>query len=55
MDFLAVFTKLMSFEVLTKLSFLTKLTQNDGQLESAVKKLRLWLIFLTAQQCNGNE
>jgi hypothetical protein len=24
-------------------------------LESAVKKLRLWLNFLTAQQCNGNE
>jgi hypothetical protein len=46
---------LMSFAVLTKLSFLTKLTQNDGPLESAVKKLRLWLNFLTAQQCKGNE
>jgi hypothetical protein len=45
----AVFTKLMSFAVLTKL------TQNDGLLESAVEKLRLWLNFLTAQQCNGNE
>jgi hypothetical protein len=47
--------KLMSFAVLTKLSFLTKLTQNDGPLEIAVKKFRLWLNFLTAQQCNGNE
>jgi hypothetical protein len=40
---------LMSFAVLTKL------TQNDGLLKSAVKNLRLWLNFLTAQQCNGNE
>jgi hypothetical protein len=50
-----VFTKLMSFTVLTKLSFLMKLVQNDGSLENAVKKLRLWLNFSTAQQCNGNE
>jgi hypothetical protein len=41
-----VYTKLMSFIVLTKFSFLTKLTQNDGPLENAVKKLRLWLNFL---------
>jgi hypothetical protein len=45
----------MSFAVLTKLSFLTKLLQNDGPLENAVKKLRLWLNFSTAQQRNGNE
>jgi hypothetical protein len=34
---------------------LTKLIQNDGLLENAVKKLRLCLNFSTAQQCNGNE
>jgi hypothetical protein len=34
---------------------LTKLIQNDGSLENAVKKLRLWLNFITSQQCNGNE
>jgi hypothetical protein len=34
---------------------LTKLIQDDGLLENAVKKLRLWLNFSTAQQCNGNE
>jgi hypothetical protein len=34
---------------------LTKLIQNDGSLENAVKKLRLWLKFSTAQQCSGNE
>jgi hypothetical protein len=45
----------MFFTVLTKLSLLTKLIQNDGSLENAVKKLRLWLNFSTAQQCNDNE
>jgi hypothetical protein len=55
MDFFAVFSKLMSFAVLTKLAFLMKLTQNDGLLENAVKKLQLWLKFSTAQQCNDNE
>jgi hypothetical protein len=39
----------MSFAVLMKLSLLTKLTQDDGLLESAAEKLRLWLNFLTAQ------
>jgi hypothetical protein len=34
---------------------LTKLIQDDGLLENAVKKLRLWLKFSIAQQCNGNE
>jgi hypothetical protein len=51
----AVFTKLLFFIVLTKLPFLTKLIQSDGSLENAVKKLRLWLNFSTAQLCNGNE
>jgi hypothetical protein len=37
----------MFFTVLTKLSLLTKLIQNDGLLENAVKKLRLWLHFST--------
>jgi hypothetical protein len=50
-----VFTKLMFFTVLTKLSLLMKLIQNDGSLENAVKKLRLWLNFSTAQHCNDNE
>jgi hypothetical protein len=51
----------MSFTVLTKLSFLMKLSffmkpvQNDGSLENAVKKLQPWLNFSTAQHCNGNE
>jgi hypothetical protein len=40
---------------LMKLFLLTKLIQNDGSLENAVKKLRLWLNFITSQQCNGNE
>jgi hypothetical protein len=35
--------------------FLPKLIQDDGLLDNAVKKLRLWLNFSTAQQCNGNE
>jgi hypothetical protein len=29
--------------------------QDDALLENAVKKLRLWLNFSTAQLCNGNE
>jgi hypothetical protein len=41
--------KLLLFTVLPKL------IQSDGLLENAVKKLRLWLIFSTAQQCNSNE
>jgi hypothetical protein len=45
----------MFFTVLTKLNLLTKLIQNDGSLENAVKKLWLWLNLSTAQQCNGNE
>jgi hypothetical protein len=49
MDLFVVFTKMMFFTVLTKL------IQSDGSLENAVKKLRLWLNFSTAQQCNGNE
>jgi hypothetical protein len=44
--FLTVFDEALSF---------AKLIQNDGSLENAVKKLRLWLNFSTAQQCNGNE
>jgi hypothetical protein len=53
--FFAVFTKLMFLQFLTKLPLLTKLIQDDGSLENAVKKLRLWLNFSTAQQCNSNE
>jgi hypothetical protein len=34
---------------------LMKVIQDDGLLENAVEKLRLWLNFSTAQQCNGNE
>jgi hypothetical protein len=45
----------MFFTVLMKLPLLTKLIQNDGLLENAAKKLRLWLNFSTAQQCDGNE
>jgi hypothetical protein len=51
----AVFTKLMFLQFSMKLSLLTKLIQNDGSLQNAVKKLRLWLNFSTAQQCNDNE
>jgi hypothetical protein len=45
----------MIFIVLTKLPLMTKLDQNDAWLENAMRKLRLWLNFLAAQQCNGNE
>jgi hypothetical protein len=45
----------MTSTVLTKLFLLPKLNQDDALLENAVKKLRLWLNFLAAQQCNGNE
>jgi hypothetical protein len=55
MNFFAVFTKLMFLQILMKLPLLTKLIQDDGLLENAVKKLRLWLNFSTAQQCNDNE
>jgi hypothetical protein len=47
--------KLMFLQFLTKLPLLTKLIQDDGSLENAVKKLRLWLNFSTTQHCNGNE
>jgi hypothetical protein len=46
---------LMIFMVVTKLSLMTKLVQNDVLLENAMGKLRLWLNFSAAQQCNGNE
>jgi hypothetical protein len=46
---------LMIFMVVTKLSLMTKLDQNDALLENAMRKLRLWLNFSAAQQCNGNE
>jgi hypothetical protein len=46
---------LMIFTVLTKLSLLLKLSQDDALLENEMKKLRLWLNFSAAQQCNGNE
>jgi hypothetical protein len=45
----------MIFTVLTKLSLMMKLNQVDALLENAMKKLRLWLNFSAAQQCNGNE
>jgi hypothetical protein len=34
---------------------MTKLVQNDALLENVMGKLRLWLNFSAAQQCNGNE
>jgi hypothetical protein len=46
---------LMIFTVLTKLLLMPKLNQNDALLENAMRKLRLWLNFSAAQQCNGNE
>jgi hypothetical protein len=46
---------LMIFMVVMKLSFMTKLDQNDALLENAMRKLRLWLNFSEVQQCNGNE
>jgi hypothetical protein len=45
----------MIFTVLTKLSLMPKLDQDDALLENAMKKLWLWLNFSAAQQCNGNE
>jgi uncharacterized membrane protein len=35
----------MIFIVLTKLSLMPKLNQDDALLENAMKKLQLWLIF----------
>jgi hypothetical protein len=46
---------LMIFIVLTKLPIMPKLNKNDALLENAMRKLRLWLNFSAAQQCNGNE
>jgi hypothetical protein len=46
---------LMVFTVLMKLSLMLKLNQNDALLENVMRKLRLWLNFSAAQQCNGNE
>jgi hypothetical protein len=46
---------LMIFMVVTKLSLMTKLVQNVALLENVMGKLRLWLNFSAAQQCNGNE
>jgi hypothetical protein len=45
----------MFVTVLTKLSLMLKLNQDDALLKNAMKKLRLWLNFSAAQQCNGNE
>jgi hypothetical protein len=45
----------MFVTVLTKLSLMPKLNQDDALLENVMKKLRLWLNFSAAQQCNGNE
>jgi hypothetical protein len=45
----------MFVTVLTKLSLMPKLNQDDALLENAMKKLWLWLNFSAAQQCNGNE
>jgi hypothetical protein len=45
----------MIFMVVTKLSLMMKLVQNDALFKNAMGKLRLWLNFLAAQQRNGNE
>jgi hypothetical protein len=45
----------MIFTVLTKLSLMPKLNQDDALLENEMKKLRLWLNFSAAQQCNGDK
>jgi hypothetical protein len=55
LNLLRVFTKLVTVTVLMKFFLLPKLNQNDVSLENIVNKLRLWLKFSTAQQCNGNE
>jgi hypothetical protein len=46
---------LMVFMIVTKLSLMTKLDKNVALLKNAMRKLRLWLNFSAAQQCNGNE
>jgi hypothetical protein len=46
---------LIIFTVLTKLPLMPKLNQNDALLENAMRKLRLWLNFSVAQQCNDNK
>jgi hypothetical protein len=45
----------MIFTTMTKLPLMLKLNQNDALLENVMRKLRLWLNFSAAQQCNGNE
>jgi hypothetical protein len=46
---------MMIFVVLTKLLLMMELDQSDYLLENAMRKLRLWLNFSAAQQCNDNE
>jgi hypothetical protein len=46
---------LMIFMIVTKISPMTKLDKNVALLENTMGKLRLWLNFSAAQQCNGNE
>jgi hypothetical protein len=43
------------FLSLPKLPLVTKLKQNDAWIENTMNKLRLWLIFFAAQQCNSSK
>jgi hypothetical protein len=40
---------------LPKLPLVTKLEQSDPLIENTVNKLRLWLNFSIAQQCNSSK
>jgi hypothetical protein len=48
-EFLTSFYEADDFTVLTKLSLMPKLNQDDALLKNAMKKLRLWLNFSAAQ------
>jgi hypothetical protein len=40
---------------LSKLPLVMKLEQSDPLIENMVNKLRVWLNFLAAQQCNSSK
>jgi hypothetical protein len=54
-EFLTSFYEANDFYSFDEAFSYAKLNQDDALLENAMKKLRQWLKFSAAQQCNGNE
>jgi hypothetical protein len=54
-EFLTVLTNVDDFYSFDEAPSYAEAKSNDALLENAMRKLRLWLNFSTAQQCNGNE